>query len=378
MSSGEKGLILTFLLISHSVAPGGVIMIDEPELHLNPAVCKLILPFLINEFLIPNDLQAIICSHSPEVLGAAFDSSTCTLLHLQSPTVISKIYPEDKREVFEALRRLGTSASDVLFSAGSIFVEGDHDVEVLESGFDKLVVRYDIKQLGGRGNIEKEIRTLQDAEARKEVDTLKCFIFDLDRMPTSLVSTRMIKVLQWKRRTLENYLIEDKIIYDLFNDQEISKQKIDNRGEVQAVFKRIAVSQLQEAVATDVYNGMSYESPGLRPREIVGKSYSEMAEVLFSRLGVLKGQICGLAEADWKKTFSVECETEHHRRQVVWDSEWLTLCDGKRFFRDLHQLYGVKVSPIKLKKMIVERMQREQTDAWVLVEKLLIEGLKIN
>lgn len=50
LSSGEKGLILTFLLISHSLANGGIVMIDEPELHLNPAVCKLILPFLIDEY----------------------------------------------------------------------------------------------------------------------------------------------------------------------------------------------------------------------------------------------------------------------------------------------------------------------------------------
>lgn len=72
MSSGEKGLILTFLLISHSICNGGVIMLDEPELHLNPAVCKTILPFLIDEYLTKNDVQAIICSHSPEILGSAF------------------------------------------------------------------------------------------------------------------------------------------------------------------------------------------------------------------------------------------------------------------------------------------------------------------
>jgi predicted ATP-dependent endonuclease of OLD family len=148
MSSGEKGLILMFLLISHSIAAGGIVMIDEPELHLNPAVTKLLLPFLMKEYLIPGDVQVIICSHSPEILGFPFDSTTCALLHLQSSTVISKIYPEDKREVFEALRRLGTSANDVLFSAGSIFVEGEHDMDVLAAGFDKLVVKYHIAQLG--------------------------------------------------------------------------------------------------------------------------------------------------------------------------------------------------------------------------------------
>ena len=40
MSSGEKGLILTFLLIERTVECGGIILLDEPELHLNPAVCK--------------------------------------------------------------------------------------------------------------------------------------------------------------------------------------------------------------------------------------------------------------------------------------------------------------------------------------------------
>jgi hypothetical protein len=29
-------------------------------------------------------------------------------------------------------------------------------------------------------------------------------------------------------------------------------------------------------------------------------------------------------------------------------------------------------------RLLVERMQREQTEAWVLVEKLLIDGLKVN
>ena len=39
MSNGEKGLILKFLLIERTVAVDGVTLLDEPELHLNPAVC---------------------------------------------------------------------------------------------------------------------------------------------------------------------------------------------------------------------------------------------------------------------------------------------------------------------------------------------------
>lgn len=90
MSSGEKGLILTFLIIKSSVAPGGIILIDEPELHLNPAVCKLLIPFLIDECLEPKKIQAIICSHSPEILGTAFDRKDARSTICRAPLLFPK------------------------------------------------------------------------------------------------------------------------------------------------------------------------------------------------------------------------------------------------------------------------------------------------
>src|SRR5256885_16106768 len=63
----EKGLILTFLIIARAVEKRGLILLDEPELHLNQAVCKSLLGFLLDEYLVPKDIQAIICSHSPEI-----------------------------------------------------------------------------------------------------------------------------------------------------------------------------------------------------------------------------------------------------------------------------------------------------------------------
>lgn len=377
MSSGEKGLILTFLLISQSVHRGGIVAIDEPELHLNPAVCKTILPFLIAEYLIPHDLQAIICSHSPDILGAAFESDDCTLLHLQSPTVISKIYAADRSEVFDALKRLGTSTSDVLFSAGNIFVEGPDDIDVLQAGFDELVNKYKITQLGGRTSIEKEIRTIQSAEKKGMVDTIKCFVFDLDKAPTDFQSTKYVKILQWKRYCLENYLINEKIIYDLLNDKEISSDRIDKRGEVIHQFKELAIGQLKEVVAQQVYDAMNYDNPGLRPKEVQNKTYPDMSDILFARLALLQSQVGSLVEMDWKKEFIERCEAEHAVKVSQWDVDWADLCDGKRFFRDLQSKFSIRTSPIKFKKMIAERMRNEKVDAWVLVNQLLSDALKV-
>jgi len=378
MSSGEKGLILMFLLIGRSVAEGGVVLIDEPELHLNPAVCKALLPFLVEEYLKPKDVQAIICSHSPEILGVAFDRPDCSLHHLQSPTVISPILPADKKEVFDALRRLGTSATDALFSSGSIFVEGDDDIDVLQAGFSSLLNRYNMSQLHGRGNVEREIRSLQAAEARGQVSTLNCFIFDLDNLPTELPSTPFVRVNQWKRRCIENYLINEKVIYDVLRDDEMSRDKIEQRGEVRATLEKIALGQLNDTIAEIVYKEQRlFEIPGPPSRrELYGKSFAESASLLFDRVSRIQRQVGGLREPDWRAEFERKCQDKRAELLPRWQEDWVALCDGKRFFRDLHSQFGVRVAPARLKVRIMERLARDGAEEWVVVESFLKEALK--
>ena len=91
MSSGEKGLILTFMLLRRTVARGGIALLDEPELHLNPAVCKNIIPFLNEAVVTASDVQVLLCTHSAEILSTAFDHPSCGVFHLRSPNDATKI-----------------------------------------------------------------------------------------------------------------------------------------------------------------------------------------------------------------------------------------------------------------------------------------------
>ena len=224
--------------------------------------------------------------------------------------------------------------------------------------------------LGGRGPVEREIKTLQQAEEKGEIDTLKCFIFDLDRVPTSLGSTKLVKVLQWKRRCLENYLIDEKVIYDLLREQDISLKSIPSRGEVPAVFKEIAISQLPALVVDKVYKDLAYENSGFRPKEVASKDYADSAQTLFDRLEKIKAQLCTLERSGWCSDFETRCNAEYSLELAKWEVDWLVLCDGKRFFKDVHSRFEVKISPLKLKKLIIERMEKEQLVGWVLVESL--------
>jgi hypothetical protein len=84
MSSGEKGLVLTFLFVRMSMEQGGIVLIDEPELHLNATVQANILNFLIEHCVKPLSLQVFLCTHSPEIVRDAYERDDCGLYHLRA------------------------------------------------------------------------------------------------------------------------------------------------------------------------------------------------------------------------------------------------------------------------------------------------------
>ncbi len=371
MSSGEKGLILTFLLMSQSIANDGLVLLDEPELHLNPAVCKDVLSFLVSEYAIPQNVQAIVCTHSPEILAGALDSEDCSLYHLRSESAITKVRISDGNEVASTLQRLGSSQSEVLLYRGTAFVEGPDDVALLETGFENFFSRYKLKDLGGRREVEKEITRLQESEARGADFPLTMFFFDLDRQPLSLANSERVKIVQWRRRTIENYLLDPDTLTDLLTDADFVISPLQNMGEVLTLLRRLADDQLTDTVARDVYEARSYTNPGFRKGELQGKPIAEAADVLFSRLATMQSELLPLSEISWKKEFIEEVQQKLNVLQTTWSTHWIDLCDGKRLFKDLQREVPLRISVQRFKRQAMLRLRVQQRDSWTLMSALI-------
>jgi AAA15 family ATPase/GTPase len=284
LSSGEKGLILTFLLIWKSMEHGGTMLIDEPELHLNSAVCKDLLGFLIDNFLKPFDIQAIICTHSPEMIASAMRSDDATVFHLKKGSNVATIRKQDQPELVQALRLLGTSEIEELLYDGIVFVEGEDDVELLELAFPETRSRFKFKYLQGRGEVEKLIKELQKAEKAGNKDTISYFLFDRDGKQTSLTSTPKVQIQQWDRYCLENYLIDPDILCDVVTREYKTDQWPTSRGDAMKLFSRVANKQLRALVIEEVYKSLKYQNAECRAPDKNSNSFEDAAAVLFDRL----------------------------------------------------------------------------------------------
>jgi predicted ATPase len=190
LSSGEKNIALTFLLVSRSVARGGIVLFDEPELHLNPAVSRDLLPFVMKHYSSPRNIQFLMCTHSPEILSGAFADEDCTLLHLKSASNITRVGKRALDEYADVLQQLGTSVVESLMYEGTVLVEGKDDVQFLQTGFSELVKRYNVTDRGGRREIEKTIARLKELEAKGERVSPIYLIFDKDEAPRLILQIR--------------------------------------------------------------------------------------------------------------------------------------------------------------------------------------------
>jgi hypothetical protein len=367
MSSGEKGLILTFLIISKAIAEDGIVLIDEPDLHLNSAVCKDFLDFLLEKYLGPKNIQAIICTHSPEIMSASLRRNDCKVFHLRRGLPVSPMRKHDQPEAVQALKLLGTSEIEELLYEATIFVEGPEDVDILEYAFRHLLARFKFRELMGRGEIEKHIRKLQEAEAKGLKENISYFVFDLDNKPTGLSSTDKVVVKQWDRYCLENYLLDAEILYDTVRSEGNPQHWPACLAEAEIAFSDLAKKQLRPIVVDEAYGALALTDIRLRKQDKTD-NFAESAQNIFNRIQQLKTQIDPFKETEWKRDFENKCKLLLKKKEIEWNQKWRELCNGKQFFRDLVQFsggLGIDLSSLK-RRLVAANKEYENggTKSW--------------
>jgi AAA15 family ATPase/GTPase len=366
MSSGEKGLILTFLLIARSVEEGGLILLDEPELHLNSGVCKNLLDFLLDEFCLKSKTQVILCTHSPEIMSAALRRDDCNVFNMRREAQVSLIRPSDHAEAAQALKQLGISEIEALLFDAVVFVEGPDDVELLEYAFRDFLSRLKFKELTGRGQVEKYIRLLIEADKTGKAENTALFIFDRDSNPTVLQSTKHVKIRQWGRYCLENYLIEPDILYDTVKNDLKPKNWPATYSEASDLFISLAKRQLRGRIVEETFKSLNMQDVRLRTED-KKESFAEAAASLFAKLELLREQVVSAEKDAWVSAFITRCEKQFEAEDADWTKNWIDKCSGKQFLIDVYSHAMPKADITMFKRSLLTAHKLRISQSWQLL-----------
>jgi ABC-type taurine transport system ATPase subunit len=238
LSSSGRGLQQTVLLFAHLYAnPGTVLLLDEPDAHLEILRQRQIYQ-LLTELAGSQGSQVVAASHSEVVLNEAADRHIVVAF-------VGKPHRIDDRgsQVLKSLKEIGFDHYYLAEQRGWVlYLEGSTDLSMLRAFAEKLqhpaakllddvFVHYVLNQ---PAQVRHHFYGLQEAKE----DLVGIAIFDsYGETPHD----PNIGMLQWKRRELENYLVDRDVLlayashHDSSNLFDLAKSEARRRAMSEAI-----------------------------------------------------------------------------------------------------------------------------------------------
>jgi len=210
ISASGRGLQQTLLLLAHlEVNPNSVLLLDEPDAHLEILRQRQIYN-LLTEAAQEQSCQVIIASHSEVILNEAADRDVVVAF-------VGKPHRIDDRgsQAMKSLKEIGFDQYYQAEQTGWVlYVEGPTDLAVLQSFAE--VLRHSARKWLERpfvhyicnqpSKARDHFRGLRDAK-RNLVGFTLC-----DRLESALQSTPELHEMMWKCREIENYLCQSETL----------------------------------------------------------------------------------------------------------------------------------------------------------------------
>ncbi len=204
LSSSGRGLQQTLLLLAHlALHPGSVLLLDEPDAHLEILRQRQIYQIL-SEAALENGSQIVAASHSEVVLNEAADRDVVVAF-------VGKPHRIDDRgsQLLKALKEIGFEQYYQAEQTGWVlYLEGSTDLAILRAFAEKL-------EHPAQAVLERPfVRYVQDQppRARDHFRGLREAKPDLvgyalyDQLGSPLQPTPELQERMWSRREIENYL----------------------------------------------------------------------------------------------------------------------------------------------------------------------------
>jgi hypothetical protein len=262
LSSGEKELLYGYLRLRNSAPHNSIILIDEPELHLNPGLLQGFPDFYHTHLGKALNNQLWLVTHSDALLRQAVGKADFSVYHMSPGT--STVEGENQASLVLAnddlerailamvgdLAAYRPRAKVVIFEGGG---DSEVDVTIVSRLFPMLAQRMNFIPGGNRQRVRDLYTILSEAANRAGIPGRFYAVLDRDRgefeVPTGA------NISKWDRYHVENYLLDLDAIHaavvattgrDLFeNDQALTDAL---RECAASLIDRLVLERLQDEI----------------------------------------------------------------------------------------------------------------------------------
>ena len=254
LSSGEKEILFGYLRLRNSAQPQSIILLDEPELHLNPKLIQGLPQFYQKHIGAALGNQIWTVTHSDAFLREAIGSAGTRVYHMKEVNKeeadnnqVHEIKKEEEGE--EAILELIGDMAGYRPGGKIVIFEGENsEFDVKMTG--RLFPRYERKMNFVSGGNKSTVRRLHQALEAQEGEKGKGRIFSIvDRDGTARNQEgEKSGRFTWDVYHIENYLLDETVILEVLQKGTISETGFATSSEVKRELREIAKEQVDELV----------------------------------------------------------------------------------------------------------------------------------
>ncbi|GAB3256988.1 AAA family ATPase [Chitinimonas naiadis] len=222
LSSGEKEVLFGYLRLRNAAPRNSVILLDEPELHLNPRLLRGLPDFYHKNLGLSLNNQIWLVTHSDALLREAVGSNGFSVFHMSSTdrsggSQIKKISMEIELE--RAIVDLVGDLASYRPGAKVVILEGEDsefDKKMMGVLFPKFSNEVNIISGGNKSGVLRLRKAMSDAAEIGNIPVKFYSITDADLNET--ITDQTDNSFQWDVYHIENYLLEPSIIREIILD----------------------------------------------------------------------------------------------------------------------------------------------------------------
>jgi len=283
LSCSGRGLQQTLLLLAYIyVNPGSVLLLDEPDAHLEILRQRQIY-LLLTEVAKKMGSQVIAASHSEVVLNEAADRDL-VIAFVGRPHRIDN----RKSQVRKSLTKIGFEQYLQAEQVGWVlYLEGSSDLAILQAFARRLrhpASRYlEMPFVYYVGNQPQKARDHFYGLVEAKQDLIGIGIYDRG-IEGNLQSTKDLKEMTWERREIENYLFYPKT---LISFADASAQK-DQPGPLFAAIESVKRKEVMKDCIEDIFPKKALRNSEDRfwKEQKASEVLDELFEIYFEKLGL--------------------------------------------------------------------------------------------
>ena len=332
MSDGEKEMLNILGLFYRFRALCNITLWDTPEMHLNAALEARLYQAL--QLIAPND-QYWIATHSLELIGSVPLENIFAIRQDDNGIRVERPTQPSRKARIQLYKELGAQVGLQLIASRIVFVEGEDDEQILRYICPEIVsLAKFVDSVGVR-----RLKGIVDVLLEAGDDDNFCAICDRDDLTINEIQVTEQKgqgrLYIWRYREIENYLLDEAIIWAVLQDWNSLKPKdgvkFGSEADVLEALKDAANKTKNEVVAKKIsyeFNGFM-DTMKLEPQNLE----ASLGKAIEKRLKFFE-------YSEPSKRIEL-IERVRKEIEVSWSEKWKQECLGKETLRSfLNENFG--------------------------------------